>query len=108
MKKAENDIKKELPNDWKMKSLGTIASLITKGSTPTTYGYSYQERGVKFIKIENIKDGKINIPSIEFFISDEAHNSQQRSKLKEDCLEGTCELFVRTRQERTFPMMHFR
>ena len=83
MKKAENDIKKELPNDWKMKSLGTIASLITKGSTPTTYGYSYQESGVNFIKIENIKDGKINIPSIEFFISDEAHNSQQRSKLKE-------------------------
>lgn len=36
-------------------SLSNIATLITKGSTPTTYGFEYLSEGINFIKVENVK-----------------------------------------------------
>ncbi len=72
-----------MKEDWVECTLGDIASKITKGSTPTTYGYKYQREGINFIKIENVVNGKIDLKSIHQFISEEAHNSQQRSQLKE-------------------------
>lgn len=56
---------------------------ITKGSTPTTYGYSFQKEGINFIKVENISDGKI-LDNICCHISKEAHDFQKRSQLKEN------------------------
>ena len=32
--------------------LSEIAELITKGTTPTTMGFDFQENGVNFLKIE--------------------------------------------------------
>lgn len=69
--------------DWVVAQLGKLATKITKGSTPTTYGYKFQNEGVNFIKIENVKNGFIMQDSIVNFISEEAHNSQERSKLQE-------------------------
>ncbi|QAA82664.1 hypothetical protein EI546_13470 [Aequorivita sp. H23M31] len=69
--------------DWVECLLGDISSKITKGSTPTTYGYKYQNEGINFIKIENVVKGRIELKSIHQFISEEAHNSQKRSQLKE-------------------------
>ena len=63
--------------------LGDISSKITKGSTPTTYGYKYQKEGINFIKIENVIQGRIDKKSIYQFISEEAHESQKRSQLEE-------------------------
>ncbi len=68
---------------WKECLLGEISSKITKGSTPTTYGYKYQKEGINFIKIENVVKGRIDLKSIYQFISEEAHNSQKRSQLEE-------------------------
>ena len=40
--------------------LRDICEVITKGTTPTTIGFSFVDKGVNFIKIENIdKDGNI-------------------------------------------------
>lgn len=72
-----------MKEDWTECLLGDISSKITKGSTPTTYGYKYQNEGINFIKIENVVKGKIELKSIHQFISEEAHNSQKRSQLKE-------------------------
>lgn len=72
-----------MKEDWIECALEEISEKITKGSTPTTYGYEYQKQGVNFIKIENVKNGKIDLKSIYQFISEEAHNSQKRSQLKE-------------------------
>lgn len=69
--------------DWEEIHLGKIASKITKGSTPTTYGYKFQDSGVNFIKIENVKEGNIKLKSITKFINQEAHQSQKRSQLEE-------------------------
>jgi hypothetical protein len=43
----------ELPEGWVIKRLGDIATRITKGATPTSYGYEFQKAGIKFVKIVN-------------------------------------------------------
>ena len=69
------------PN-WQIKKLGEVCVKVTKGGTPTTYGYSFTESGVNFIKIENINNGKVNLKSIRNFISEEAHTYQKKSILE--------------------------
>ena len=61
-----------------------FCSSITKGSTPTTYGFNYQSTGISFIKVENVNNGRIDHSSINQFISEEAHIFQKRSQLKEN------------------------
>lgn len=61
-----------------------IAELITKGSTPTTYGFDYLDEGVSFVKVENVKNGRINHDSICQYISFEAHEFQKRSQLQKN------------------------
>ena len=36
--------------------LGDIATLITKGTTPTSVGYTFTDTGVNFVKIESIRE----------------------------------------------------
>ena len=73
-----------MPKGWLKIPLGEVAKKITKGSTPTTYGYVFLPSGINFIKIENVKNGKINLASITEFISEDAHNNQSRSSLCPD------------------------
>jgi type I restriction enzyme S subunit len=73
----------ELPEEWITKPIGEIASLVTKGSTPTSYGHKFQSSGINFVKIENITDGKIDADSISSFITEEAHQFLKRSQLQE-------------------------
>lgn len=68
---------------YPIKKLSEITSLITKWSTPTTYGYSFLSEWINFIKIENISNGVINKFSISAFISLEAHLFQKRSTLED-------------------------
>lgn len=69
--------------NWSIVRLGDIAEKITKGGTPTTYGFSFQKNGINFLKVENIQNGSINLKSITDFISEEAHQFQLKSQL--DC-----------------------
>lgn len=64
--------------------LRELCLLITKGTTPTTYGHSFIDKGINFLKIENIdKDGKILMNSLQF-ISKEANELLKRSQLVEN------------------------
>lgn len=72
----------DLPKGWASEKLNKLADRITKGSTPTSYGYQYQSEGVAFVKIENVKDGYIDKKSIRHFITDEANLNQKRSILE--------------------------
>lgn len=64
--------------------LQNICTKITKGSTPTTYGFNFLNRGISFIKVENVKNYRIDNKSINCFISNEANEFQKRSQLKEN------------------------
>lgn len=77
-KKLQNSA---LPDGWKWVKLGDVCEKITKGGTPTTYGFKFQRSGVRFLKIENVKEGRVLIDSITDFISEEAHEYQKKSQL---------------------------
>ena len=70
-----------IPDSWAEVPLGSLAEKITKGSTPTTYGYSFQNSGINFLKVENVKGGVIDLGSVIDFISDEANENQEKSQL---------------------------
>jgi type I restriction enzyme S subunit len=72
----------ELPKGWVWVELRDISLVITKGSTPTTYGYSYQQEGIKFIKTENF-DASGKIKNINDYISEDANKFLSRSILQE-------------------------
>ena len=41
-----------------MSYLKDFCEIITKGTTPSTYGYSFKNSGIKFIRSENITDSE--------------------------------------------------
>ena len=76
-------MEKALPEGWVGCELNDAASIITKGTTPTTAGFQYTESGIPFIKVENINDGGIDHSSIVQFISSDAHTALKRSQFVE-------------------------
>ena len=62
--------------------LSEIAELITKGTTPTTLGYEFQEDGVNFLKIECFDENGGFIENKVAHISEECHEKLKRSQLK--------------------------
>jgi type I restriction enzyme S subunit len=78
---ATEDIPFTIPTNWGWARIGETSTLITKGSTPTSYGHSYQSSGVNFIKVEAIRDGQLLPQNVTSFISDETHAFMARSRL---------------------------
>lgn len=70
--------------NWKKVKLKDITEIITKGTTPTTIGYSYTNEGVNFIKIESITDNGAFLFDKMTHISLECHQKMSRSQLKEN------------------------
>lgn len=66
------------------KQISELTEVITKGSTPTSYGYPYTQSGINFLKVESIEDQIISPSKINCFISEETNNFLSRSKLQED------------------------
>ena len=72
-----------LPNNWIKTTVGEVSNRITKGSTPTSYGFSYKKDGIKFIKTENV-DQNGNIHNIKTYIDEETNKFLKRSILKKN------------------------
>jgi len=71
-----------LSNGWELVKLNDIVNhRVTKGSTPTSYGFSYRDKGIKFIKIENIGPNGF-IDEETDYIDEEANKFQKRSILE--------------------------
>lgn len=69
--------------EWEELRLGAEASLITKGTTPTSIGHGFQKTGVSFVKVESITDGRRIDRSKLTAISDKTHDALKRSQLVE-------------------------
>lgn len=63
-------------------ALGEISTPITKGATPTTYGFEWQASGVPFLRSECVSEKGLDMRQ-SMFISSEAHASLQRSQVVE-------------------------
>ena len=62
--------------------LSDISQLITKGTTPTTVGFEFQNFGVSFLKIECFDENGNYIPEKTAHISEECNEKLKRSQLK--------------------------
>ena len=62
--------------------LSEIAELITKGTTPTTLGYEFQDEGVNFLKIECFDEIGNYLSDKAAHISEECNEKLKRSQLK--------------------------
>ena len=69
-------------NTIKRVRLSEIADLITKGTTPTTLGFDFQDDGVNFLKIECFSESGEFIEGKVAYISEECHEKLKRSQLK--------------------------
>ena len=67
-----------------MLRLGDIATVITKGTTPTSIGFAFQNKGISFIKIESIDENGNLICEKFDHISNECHEKLKRSQLQEN------------------------
>jgi type I restriction enzyme S subunit len=65
-----------------MVDVRSVSERITKGTTPTTAGHSYQTEGITFLKVESIAEDGSLIPEKFAFISAHCHSEQLRSQLK--------------------------
>jgi len=72
-----------IPEDWQLTSLAKISSFITKGSTPTTYGFKWETSGVLFLRSECVSDHGLDLTQ-SMLISEEAHAAFHRSQVKLD------------------------
>lgn len=64
--------------------LGDFATVITKGTTPTSLGYGFIDNGINFVKIESITEDGDFIKDKFAHISDECNEKLNRSKLQEN------------------------
>ncbi len=72
-----------MPQNWKTYKLSELTSVITKGTTPSTYGFDFEESGINYIRAQSLNyDGIIN-EEVFSFITEEAHSKLKRSQLKE-------------------------
>jgi type I restriction enzyme S subunit len=71
----------KMPFDWKKYQLSELSEFITKGATPTTYGFKWQESGITFLRSECVSELGYSESGIAF-ISEQAHDAMKRSKIK--------------------------
>lgn len=63
-------------------SLAALSTLITKGTTPTTLGYTHADSGIPFLRVQNIFGGQVNFEEDTLFIGDDTHAALKRSQIK--------------------------
>lgn len=64
--------------------LGDIATVVTKGTTPTTMGFQFEDSGINFVKIESISEDGTFLKEKFSHISDECNVQMRRSQLQEN------------------------
>jgi type I restriction enzyme S subunit len=71
----------EIPEDWEPTPLGLISAFITKGATPTTYGFEWVNDGVLFLRSECVSEQGLDLTQ-SMFITPEAHNVLKRGEVR--------------------------
>ena len=74
---------KKFTDDWEQRKLGDISDFITKGATPTTYGFDWVENGIPFFRNDSIKDN-VFVYGDYSYITEEANTALNRSEIKAD------------------------
>ena len=71
---------------WQRVFVEDVAKIVTKGTTPTSIGFSFSKEGIPFLRVNNIQDGKINLGDV-LFIDSKTDQALARSRiLKKDVM----------------------
>lgn len=72
-----------VPDSWTTRRLEEVSDFITKGGTPTTYGFDWasQKDGIPFFRSECVTDNGFN-PKGMNYIHEQAHQQMSRSEIK--------------------------
>ena len=83
----DDEIPFEIPESWEWTRIKNISEFVTKGTTPKGGKSAYIDKGIKFLRVENIgKNGELILDNIKY-IDEEIHkNFLKRSILKENDL----------------------
>jgi len=73
----------EVPEHWMVTRLKNLSLLISKGTTPSTIGGDFVDKGISFLKAENIGKSLIVMRSPTFYITKEVDALIARSRLEE-------------------------
>lgn len=67
---------------WGSTTIGELSELITKGTTPTSVGFKFEDNGINFVKVESLTaDGKFIYKKFAH-INGKCHEALKRSKIK--------------------------
>ena len=72
----------EIPNGWEVVTIDDVTETVTKGTTPTTIGGRFTEKGINFIKVESLTESGAFIKSKFAHIDDETNLLLKRSIIK--------------------------
>jgi type I restriction enzyme S subunit len=64
-----------------VKKLSELSEVITKGTTPTSLGFSYTSSGVRFLRAQNINYGNVNFFDDDLYIDVDTHRALARSQI---------------------------
>jgi len=68
--------------NWEVKKLGDLSDLITKGTTPTTYGHQFTGSGTPFLRAEDVYNNAVNYSDVQYHISEETNKFLNRAQTK--------------------------
>jgi type I restriction enzyme S subunit len=80
---SRNEWLGKIPYGWISSKLSRFAQIITKGTTPSSYGKEFQDSGINFVKVESISQDYSLLPEKFAYIDEETHQIQKRSQLQE-------------------------
>lgn len=66
---------------WPRVRMGDLATLITKGTTPTTLGLPLAPQGIQLLRAQNVNFGQLLRDVAPVFISEDVHNELKRSQI---------------------------
>ena len=78
----KNILAKKFELDSDVIKLGDLCEVITKGTTPTSLGYKFIDKGINFIKIESINDNGNFIKTKFAYINKDCNAALMRSQLQ--------------------------
>ncbi len=68
---------------WPRVKMNELSTLITKGTTPTSIGYSFVDYGIPFVRVQNLIDGRVDVTKEPLFIDNATHSALERSQIQQ-------------------------
>ena len=67
---------------WPLRQLADCCQVITKGTTPTSFGMPFSDSGIFFLRVQNIQQGTVELNGDTLFIDAQTHKTLERSRIQ--------------------------